>query len=216
MERIICIIIGYVFGLFSTGTIVGKLNGVNLRNEGSKNVGATNALRTLGAKMGALVLLGDAFKCVFAILVCRYIFKDSYSGNLMLISLYAAMGAILGHNFPITNKFKGGKGIACTAGCILSFGPAIVIICLIVFFGLFFITHYVSVCSIILYVTCFIAIVVAGQTGMLEGQLLSSNLYEAYIIVFLLMLLAIFMHRENIKRLLSHSENKTYLSKKNK
>lgn len=216
MERIICIIIGYVFGLFSTGTIVGKLNGVNLRNEGSKNVGATNALRTLGAKMGALVLLGDAFKCVFAILVCRYIFKDSYSGNLMLISLYAAMGAILGHNFPITNKFKGGKGIACTAGCILSFGPAIVIICLIVFFGLFFITHYVSVCSIVLYITCFIAIVVAGQTGMLDGQLFSSNLYEAYSIVFLLMLLAIFMHRENIKRLLTHSENKTYLSKKNK
>lgn len=216
MERIICIIIGYVFGLFSTGTIVGKLNGVNLRNEGSKNVGATNALRTLGAKMGALVLLGDAFKCVFAIIICRYLFRDSYSGNLMLISLYAAMGAILGHNFPITNKFKGGKGIACTAGCILSFGPVIVLICLIVFFGLFFITHYVSVCSIVLYIACLIVIIVAGQTGMLEGQLLSSNLYEAYIIVFLLMLLAIFMHRENIKRLLSHCENKTYLSKKNK
>lgn len=216
MERFICIIIGYVFGLFSTGTIVGKLNGVNLRNEGSKNVGATNALRTLGAKMGALVLLGDAFKCVFAIIVCRLIFKDSCAGNEMLISLYAAMGAILGHNFPVTNKFKGGKGIACTAGCILSFGPVITVICLIVFFGLFFLIHYVSVCSIVLYITCFAVILFAGQTGRLDGQILNENMYEAYIIVFCLMILAIFMHRENIKRLLNHCENKTYLSKKNK
>lgn len=216
MERIICIIIGYIFGLFSTGSIVGKFNGVNLRNEGSKNVGATNALRTLGAKMGALVLLGDALKCVLAILICRFLFKESYAGNLMLISLYAAMGAILGHNFPVTNKFKGGKGIACTAGCILSFGPVITLICLVVFFGLFFAIHYVSVCSIVLYVTCFITIVLAGQNGALEGQLLQANLYEAYIIVFVMMCLAIFMHRENIKRLMNHCENKTYLSKKNK
>ena len=69
MWRLICLLIGYAFGLFQTGYIIGRLNGIDIRSVGSKNAGTTNTLRSLGAKAGAITLIGDAFKCLIAILV---------------------------------------------------------------------------------------------------------------------------------------------------
>ena len=212
MERIVCIIIGYFFGLFQTGYIVGRINGIDIRQHGSNNAGTTNTLRTLGAGAGALCLLGDALKCILAVALCRFIFKDSCADRLTLISLYAALGTVLGHNFPFYLKFKGGKGIACTAGLVISFGLVPTLIGIIIFFSIFFLTHYVSLCSMILYVAIMILSVVAGQLGYLNLEI--PYLYEAYFIIFVLMVMAFWQHRENIKRLISHTERKTYIKSK--
>ena len=121
MERVICLAIGYVFGLFQTAFIYGKMNHIDIREHGSGNAGTTNALRVLGKKAGLIVFLGDVFKCFFAVELVRLLFKHTYPDILPLLSLYAAAGAILGHNFPFYLQFKGGKGIAATAGLILAF-----------------------------------------------------------------------------------------------
>ena len=120
MERLICVLVGYVFGLIQTGYIYGKKNGVDLRKKGSGNAGTTNALRTMGWKAGAVTLLGDCFKCVAAVVVVHLIYGKTHTDMMPLLSMYAGMGAVLGHNYPFYLKFKGGKGIAATAGLIIS------------------------------------------------------------------------------------------------
>ena len=116
MERLACIAIGYVCGLFQTAYILGKIYHIDIRKQGSGNLGSTNVLRTLGKKAGALNLLCDCLKCIVAILIVRAVFADSYGDILPLLSLYAAAGCILGHNFPFYLNFKGGKGFASFLG----------------------------------------------------------------------------------------------------
>ena len=98
MERIICLIIGYAFGLFQTGYFVGKLNHVDIRKTGSGNSGSTNALRVLGVKAGLMTFAGDVLKCVLPILLVRQIFSGS--DCLPLLAMYTGAGATLGHNYP--------------------------------------------------------------------------------------------------------------------
>ena len=87
MERLICVAIGYLFGLFQTGYIYGKIKHVDIRKHGSGNAGATNALRTLGWKAGAITFLGDCLKCVLAVLVVRSIFAQQ--PNIELLAMYS-------------------------------------------------------------------------------------------------------------------------------
>lgn len=214
MERIICIVIGYVFGLFQTAFIYGKLHGIDIREHGSGNAGTTNTLRVLGTKAGLIVLAGDIIKCILAIVLCSVLFDKTHPDEIYLLKLYAAAGAILGHNFPFYLHFKGGKGIAATAGLILAFHPYFIIMGVIVFFGIFFTTHYVSLGSLLVYAGLMIQMVIAGQMGVFGAS--QQVLIEMYIITALLMALAYYKHRENIKRLLKGEERKTYLTKKNK
>lgn len=214
MERIICVIIGYVFGLFQTAFIYGKLHGIDIREHGSGNAGTTNTLRVLGTKAGLIVLAGDIIKCILAIVLCSVLFDKTHPNEIYLLKLYAAAGAILGHNFPFYLHFKGGKGIAATAGLILAFHPYFIIMGVIVFFGIFFTTHYVSLGSLLVYAGLMIQMVIAGQMGVFGAS--QQVLNEMYIITALLTILAYYKHRENIKRLLKGEERKTYLTKKNK
>lgn len=214
MERIICVIIGYVFGLFQTAFIYGKLHGIDIREHGSGNAGTTNTLRVLGTKAGLIVLAGDIIKCILAIVLCSVLFDKTHPNEIYLLKLYAAAGAILGHNFPFYLHFKGGKGIAATAGLILAFHPYFIIMGVIVFFGIFFTTHYVSLGSLLVYAGLMIQMVIAGQMGVFGAS--QQVLNEMYIITALLTILAYYKHRENIKRLLKGEERKTYLTKRNK
>jgi glycerol-3-phosphate acyltransferase PlsY len=215
IERLICLVIGYVFGLFQTAFIYGKAHGIDIREYGSGNSGTTNALRVLGTKAGIIVLLGDCLKCILAVCLTRLIFGAAHPDIIYLLCLYAAAGAILGHNFPFYMNFKGGKGIAATAGLILSFHPYFVIMGVVVFFGIFFTTHYVSLGSLLVYVCFLIEMIVCGQMGVFTGMS-QTNLYELYILTLLLTIMAFWKHRENIKRLVHGEERKTYLTKKNK
>lgn len=220
MYRIYCVLIGYVFGLFQTAFIYGKLNGIDIREHGSGNAGATNTLRVLGTKAGLIVFAGDCIKCVLAILVCGFLFKNSNPEARYIIKLYAALGTIIGHNFPFYLKFKGGKGVACTAGLVFSFNIWFTLVGLIVFFSIFLTTHYVSLGSLCVYPYILIMEIILGQNGFFKsynGDIISQPyLTEMYIITGVLLLMTTIMHRANIKRLLSHSEKKTFLSKKNK
>ncbi len=212
MERMICVCIGYAFGLLQTGYIYGKIHHVDIRKQGSGNAGTTNALRTLGWKAGVVTLLGDAFKCVFAVAAVHLIYKSSHAQILPLLSMYAGMGAVLGHNYPFYMKFKGGKGIAATAGLLLSTTtPVMVLICLAVFVGLVAATRYVSVGSLVVVVIYLLEIIYQGQTGVYK--MADHYLYEMYGIAAFLMILAFFKHRENIKRLLKGTENKISVGK---
>lgn len=212
MERLVCVVIGYVFGLFQTGYIYGKMHGIDIRDYGSGNAGTTNMLRTLGTGAGAVTLLGDAFKCVIAVLVTRLLFRGSHADRLPLLGLYTAAGVILGHNFPFYLKFHGGKGIAATAGLILSMNPLMTLIALAVFALTLFLTHYVSLGSLLVYI-CFMAeLVVFGQNGVFG--MTQRYLNEMYALGVVLMALAFWMHRQNIVRLLHGEERKTYLFKK--
>mgnify|MGYP002672282503 FL=1 len=214
MERIICLVMGYVFGLFQTAYLYGKMNGIDIRNYGSGNAGTTNTLRVLGTKAGLIVLFGDIMKCILAVVVTGLLFEKSHPEMIYLLKMYAAAGAILGHNFPFYLKFKGGKGIAATAGLILSFHPYLIPVGVILFFGAFLTTHYVSLGSLLVYTGFLIEIIVMGQKGVFGMS--QALLNEMYVIAAFLTIMAYYKHRENIKRLLSGTERKTYLTHKNK
>ena len=99
MERIICLVMGYVCGLFQTGYIYGKVKGIDIRQHGSGNSGSTNALRVMGVRAGALVFMGDFLKTVIPCFLVRILFA-SRPEYVYVLSLYAGVGVILGHNFP--------------------------------------------------------------------------------------------------------------------
>jgi glycerol-3-phosphate acyltransferase PlsY len=212
--RLICLAIGYVFGLFQTSYIYGRMHGIDIREHGSGNAGTTNMLRTLGTKAGLLTFAGDCIKCILAVVVTRLIFGKSHPDMLPLLAFYAAAGTILGHNFPFYLGFRGGKGIAATAGLVLSFNWIMAILGIIEFFSIFFGTHYVSLGSLVVYVSVEIELIVLGQLGYF--QMSQAHLIELYLLGLALAIMAFWKHRENIKRLLNGTERKTYLFKNKK
>ena len=220
LQRILCVVIGYAFGLIQTGFLYGKAKGIDIREHGSGNSGATNTLRTLGTGAGFTVLFGDAIKCILAMVITYFLFGKNAPEYRYLYMIYTAFGAVMGHDYPFYLKFKGGKGIAVTAGLIISMGPLFLIVHLAVFAAVFLTTHFVSLGSILIYITFFIMTVICGQTGFFDArvgtEIPQALLTEMYVVVFIMTALAIWRHRANVQRLLSHSESKVYLSKKGK
>ena len=117
---IICLVIGYVFGLLQTAFIIGKFKHIDIRDYGSGNAGTTNAMRTMGKKVGIITFFGDALKAVAAIIVTKLLFQDSHPDFVFIIALVTGLGVILGHNFPFYMNFRGGKGVATMAGVIFA------------------------------------------------------------------------------------------------
>ena len=205
MLRILLSIIGYFIGNIETGYIFGKLNKMDIRNYGSGNAGATNTLRVLGPKAGLIVFFGDFCKSLIPCLVVRYIFRDNVSLSYVYM-LYIGLGVVLGHNFPFYLGFKGGKGVASTAGIIMALDYRIAFVCLAVFILIVAITRYVSLASIV------VMIIFIGMSHMLVktsyGFTDGSSPMEFRLLIVIIGFLSIFMHRANIKRLLSGTENK--------
>ena len=214
MIRLICLLIGYAFGCFQTSYIYGRLHGIDIRNYGSGNAGTTNSLRVLGKKAGIIVLLCDMLKTGLAIILVRFLFREQYGDILYLLAIYAAAGSVLGHNFPFYLGFKGGKGIACTAGLIIFFHPYLVLPQAVSFLTIFFSTHYVSLGSLVTEVLLVAEMVIFGQLGVFGMS--QGALNELYIVTILLAALGFWGHRANIKRLIHKEERKTYLTKKEK
>ena len=208
MERIICLLIGYLFGIIQTGFIYGKIKHIDIRKHGSGNAGATNALRTLGWKAGATTFTGDALKAVAAVLIAKLIFADS--PQVMLLGLYAGMGVVLGHNYPFYLKFKGGKGIASTVGLMLATDPVIFLTILAIFLVIFLTTKYVSLGSLVCVLVFAVEFIIFGQMGKYGVD--ANQLYEMYGLVIFLAALGWWRHRANIQRLLKGTENKIIFS----
>lgn len=192
---LVCLIIGYGFGCFSTAYVIGKINKIDIRNYGSGNAGTTNALRTLGWKAGFLTFLGDAIKAIIPVLLVRFLIQDDSYGQ--LLPLYAGLGVVLGHNFPFWLNFKGGKGIAATGGVMFAFDWRLGLAAFIIFLFAVAITRYVSLGSLLISVLFPVWIII----------LYTGNLHM--LIVSLVFTISAFIkHRSNIKRLLSGTENK--------
>jgi glycerol-3-phosphate acyltransferase PlsY len=193
---LICLILGYVFGCFSTGYVVGKANNIDIRNYGSGNAGTTNALRTLGWKAGLVTFLGDAFKAVIPILLVRFLLYPN--DNLAdLLPLYTGLGVVLGHNFPVWLRFKGGKGIAATGGVMLAFDWRLAIVALCIFIIVVAVSRYVSLGSLLisLMFPVWVFIWYPGNIHM-------------FIVSLIFTISAFYKHHANIKRLLNGTENK--------
>ena len=211
MSRLFCLLIGYCFGMIQCSFLFGKAKGVDLRKHGSGNLGTTNTLRTLGNASGAIVLVLDALKAAVAILVTWLIFGKE-AGYYPLLILYTGFGAVLGHDYPFYLKFKGGKGVACTVGLAICLDIRLVPIPLLTFILIVIFTHYVSLGSLMAYLMLFLNYVAMGQLGLITND--KPVLYESYILLFVMMLLAYWQHFANIRRLTNHEERKTFLKKK--
>lgn len=209
-ERIFCLVIGYLCGLIQTGYFYGKIHGMDIRQHGSGNSGATNALRVMGKKAGFTVFAGDVLKALVPCLFVRMFFgsRPEFADRAYLFSLYMGFGVILGHNFPFYMHFKGGKGIACMAGLITSLDWRLTVICAAVFLIAVIGTRYVSLGSILVSIAFFfinVFFAVKGQYG------LAQNVWGEFVVLLgVISGMAIWRHRANIRRLLVGNENKLW------
>lgn len=212
VSRIVGLVLGYIFGLFPSGGLVGKAYHTDLRKQGSGNTGMTNSIRVLGWKAGVIVFFGDCLKAAAAMAIVWVLYKDTYPEAVKLLELYAGLGAVLGHNFPFYAKFKGGKGIACSVGIVFGFDIRMVPICTILFFLSVVPTGFMSLGSLGILSGFFVQTIVFGQLGWLKVA--SEFLPEVYVLAGILTALAFWQHRANIKRLKSGTENKFAPAKK--
>ncbi len=206
------IIVGYLLGNVSFGYIIGKDKGIDIRDSGSGNTGTTNALRTMGIKAGLLTFLGDLMKAVIPVFLsgcCAAHFMKAGDDAVYIISLITGLAVTLGHNFPMWMHFKGGKGIAVTAGVTLAIAYdqwLYIVIALLLFVVIVIITKYVSVGSL-----CVPAWALPVYALIFKRD---SRLFVLIMILSLLFtILAFVMHRENIKRLFMGTENKLFSKK---
>lgn len=210
LYRILCLVMGYAFGLFQTAYIIGKFHHIDIREYGSGNSGATNALRVLGKRAGAAVFLGDCMKCVIACLITRLIFNHVAPNMTLLLVIYTGLGVVLGHVFPFYMGFKGGKGISAIAGAVISLlDLRIILACLVVFLLVEIITRYVSLGSIILMLQMWIMYTVfVLQDPEYIYHLGRQYVTESIIVLGCLAALAIYKHKANIIRLIHGEESK--------
>lgn len=137
MRYLWCILIGYLFGSVSFATIFSKIKKVNLKENGTRNLGATNTMLVMGKKYGVIVMLLDVLKAVLAIIVSRALFPQFSAAGIL-----SGSSAVLGHICPFYLKFKGGKGLACFAGMILALDPVLFVFMLILCVGAMIIANH--------------------------------------------------------------------------
>lgn len=189
----------YVIGATPFGFLAGKLKGIDIRNHGSGNIGATNVLRTLGKPIGIAVLVLDVLKGVVPVLIMQL--ADASS----LPQIFVAIATILGHNYTFWLGFKGGKGIATSAGAIALLMPWPLLISVIIWAATFFISRYVSLASILAAVSIPISVVIVELLTNLE---LDKFDWPLLIFSALLAAMAIGRHQGNLKRLRAGTENR--------
>lgn len=191
LAYLVIAVVAYLMGSISTGLLVSRLlHGPNLREVGSKNTGASNALRTMGVKGGALTFVGDILKALIPCLLAKW-WMGQYG------TMVAALAVIAGHNWPVFFQFKGGKGVSSTCAVMLVTFWWQAIICYVVTIAVIALTRFISLGSMVM-VTLFAILVIATNWG--------NWLVAAWVI--LLAGICIWRHRANIGRLLSGTEAK--------
>lgn len=200
LKLFVALAFGYFLGSLNTAVIVGKIYGKDIRNYGSKSAGLTNTLRTLGKSAAIFVLLGDILKGIIACLIGLLLGVYFYSGGTMdsLSLLVAGAGAVIGHNWPIYFRFKGGKGALTAVAVLFMIDWVMALLCLAFFVTIIALTRYVSLGTI-----CATTLIALISFIPVFGHTLYFNLF-----VCLMAFMVIFRHRENVQRLLAGTENK--------
>lgn len=199
---VLLLICAYLLGSIPSAVWIGKrFYGVDVREHGSKNAGATNTLRVLGAKAALPVFAMDVAKGFAAVMLSMLSEYEPMSDQIYNLKIALVAAAVTGHILPIFARFKGGKGVATLAGAVAGVYPPAVLICLGAFLVILALSHYVSLSSMI--------------AGVLMPILVVFVFKEDYLplIIFCctISVLLIFTHRKNIKRLMEGTESKTYL-----
>ncbi|BES65383.1 glycerol-3-phosphate 1-O-acyltransferase PlsY [Gottschalkiaceae bacterium SANA] len=186
------IVLSYLLGNISTGFLLGKwLRKTDIREFGSKNAGATNALRVFGVKIGLMTLAGDMLKGFLAT-------RIGFALGGELVMAIAALSVVIGHNYPVFLKFKGGKGIATTAGVLLALSPILLLVQVGIMALIVWVTKYVSLGSVVNAIL--LPILIAIFYRPFSGTLVAATV--------LMGLMAVFRHRANIVRLINGTERK--------
>lgn len=198
MNIILYTVLSYLLGAIPFGLLIAKTRGVDIRKEGSGNIGATNVFRCVGKGWGIFSFILDVLK--------GYIpahFFAQFAGVNPEYGVLFGIAAILGHTFPVYLKFKGGKGVATSAGMLLGIAPIAVGVGFVCWVVCMFLTRYVSLSSMVASVAVAITIWVRGEDGLVVNVALT-----------FLSVLVIWLHRSNIKRLMTGTENKMGKKKK--
>ena len=210
--RLLSFVLGYAIGNISFGYILGKIKKTDLKTHGSGNIGATNSLRVLGVSAGLITLIFDVLKAVIAGALAFLVFSNlpSVPENLSIriLMAYAGFGAVIGHIFPVYLKFIGGKGIATALGLMIVAFPSVIPICVAVFLIAVILTRYVSLGSVLAAVALIVQSVCFSLFIPSLFPYKGTELYEAMAFGVITGLIAIIKHRSNIKRLITHTENK--------
>lgn len=180
----------YLLGSVPTGLLLGKAYGIDVRKEGSGNIGATNLYRTVGRKVGVMTLVGDCLKGMLPVLAAKF---SSLPAD---YAAWVGLAAFLGHVFSVFLKFRGGKGVATALGVFLAMSPLAVAVALGVFVVLMLVWRYVSLGSIA--AAAVMPIAVWALNG---GRVMS-------IVTMLIAVIVIVRHLENIRRLVAGTENR--------
>ena len=199
---IIGFLAAYLIGSIPTAVWFGRyFHGVDVREHGSGNAGATNTLRVLGVRAGIIVLLVDFLKGVGAVAVSAFFVTFFYLPDYFVVyQLILGIFALLGHMFPVFAGFQGGKGVATLAGVVLAMFPEVFLVCLGVFMSVFLPTRYVSLGSITAAVAFPVFVIFVFKTDLLSKVIFS--LLTAVILVL--------AHRKNIHRLFKGTEKKVF------
>ena len=195
--------LGYLFGSFPAGYWAGRIAGTDVRSAGSGNIGATNVLRVLGKRWGYTVFLVDAFKGFAAVRLAFFLAEHVPSANAhaTYFAILAAVMCVVGHTFPIWLGFKGGKGVATSAGAIFGLMPVAAVINFFLWVIVFETTRYVSVASIVASSTLPLTVALLLHWKLIEGAPL-------FYISVVLAILVVWQHRSNLSRLLKGTEQR--------
>jgi acyl-phosphate glycerol 3-phosphate acyltransferase len=190
----ICILGAYLIGAIPFGLLLSRGSNINIRTQGSKNIGATNVARLLGKKMGALTLCCDVLKGYLPICIASLLLHADSNCDLLIAACGAA--TVLGHMFPVYLRFKGGKGVATALGVFLYLEPLATLACLVVFVVTVFLSGYVSLGSLL------------GSIAILVMlSVLQASVWKFWLAGFIVLLIWL-KHHQNINRLLNGMEKR--------
>ena len=199
------LLLGYILGSIPTGYIFGRiLRGVDIREHGSGNVGATNVFRVVGKSPGVVVLLLDIFKGFLVVGIISNLFKEqavSVMGNFDLFRILMGITVVAGHNWTCFLKFKGGKGVATSTGVFLALAPEVIGVCFFVWVSVLMIKRYVSLASII----SALSFPILSFFMDVSRTIFIFSIFAAIMIVL--------THRSNIKRLIAGTEKRVWVKK---
>jgi glycerol-3-phosphate acyltransferase PlsY len=205
---LVCLtLLGYLIGSIPTALWFGRrFHGIDIREHGSKNAGATNTFRVLGKKMGWTVLIIDVLKGTLSATLPLFFsaFFQGYKDEQLILQLTTSFAAVFGHVFPIYADFRGGKGVATSLGIVFGINPLAAFICLVLFLIVFILSRFVSlgaICAALLF-------------PIVSYYVLGNDTRIMIIFSIVLSSLVVIAHRKNISRLLKGEENKMNLLKR--